>query len=49
MMATLGARERGGEDWVNLLQEADPRFKLKSVTMSPPNTAVGVLEIVWEE
>ena len=49
MMATLGARERGTDDWINMLKAVDSRFKLTSVKYTPPYTAVGVLEIGWEE
>lgn len=36
------------DDWVQLLKDADPRYKLLNVTM-PPGSLLGLIEVGWEE
>lgn len=47
MLGLLNATERDVEGWHELFQEADPRFKVKTISMTPPGL-MGIIEVVWE-
>jgi hypothetical protein len=46
MQLCANAKERTREDWVALFAAADSRFKLERV-ISPPHSALSVIEVVW--
>ena len=47
MKELLNAKERTSEDWKQLFQEADPRFKLISIK-KPPASELSIVEFCWE-
>lgn len=47
MMGFMNSKERDRIDWIELLNEADPGFVLKSVK-TPPKSELSLVEIVWE-
>ena len=46
MMTYFGSRERGEEDWKNILGEADQRFQLRNVVKPGPG-ANDIIVIEW--
>lgn len=48
MLALLNATERDKEGWYELFKEADPRFKVQCISMTPPGL-MGIIEVGWEE
>lgn len=48
MLSLLNATERDRQGWHKLFEEADPRFKVKSISMTPPGL-MGIIEVVWED
>ena len=44
----LNAKERSAEDWVQLFQEADPRFRLTQIN-KPELSELSIIEFSWEE
>ena len=47
MKQNFNSKERDADEWAELLQNSDPRFKLKGIRCSP-GSILSVLEIVWE-
>ena len=47
MLMTYNAKEREKEEWNNLFQEADPRFKLLGASQ-PPGYDLWNIELCWE-
>lgn len=47
MMTLFNAREREMEDWIQLFEKADNRFKFKSA-QKPDIGTMGVMIAVWE-
>lgn len=43
MLAFFGAKERTFEDWIDLVKEASPNFKINYIGI--PST---VIDLVWE-
>ena len=48
MLTHCNALERELDDWNALITAADPRFKVKNVSL-PPGSALSFIEIVFEE
>lgn len=48
MNTIFNSKERTRDDWVALLNQADSRFKLKSI-VTPPHASLSVIEVVWDE
>lgn len=46
MLAVLNSRERSAEEWNDLIQSADTRFKLAKI-IQPPWANQGILAVVW--
>ena len=47
MLALFNAPERDRDGWHALFHNADPRFKVQSINMTPPGL-MGIIEVVWE-
>ncbi|KAI8949865.1 S-adenosyl-L-methionine-dependent methyltransferase [Xylaria longipes] len=47
MNTVFNSKERTRDDWIALLNQADSRFKLKSI-VTPPHASLSVIEIVWD-
>jgi hypothetical protein len=48
MMTLFNAREREKDDWIQLFEEADARFKIVDAKKFDVGTS-GVLTAVWED
>ena len=48
MMTLFNGRDREEDDWVQLLRQADPRYKFISATRPPVGT-MGVMEVLWKD
>ena len=48
MKQLLNAKERSAEDWIQLFQEADPRFLLAQIS-KPQLSELSIIEFSWEE
>ena len=46
MMTLFNARDRERTDWIQLLRDADPRFKFVDAK-KPRVGTMGVLEVIW--
>ena len=47
MLAMANSKERDRQDWIELLKEADPRFKLIGI-QTPPKSELSMVEVIWE-
>lgn len=47
MLELLNARERGEDDYAELFQRADPRFKFLGVR-TPKGCRMSIMEAVWQ-
>ena len=47
MMTLFNGREREKSDWIKLLQDADPRFKLIDAK-DPALGTLGMIHAVWD-
>ena len=47
MLSICNARERDTEDWRQVFEDADPRFKVLRV-FTPSGSALGIIDVVWE-
>ena len=47
MKELLNAKERDAEAWAALFEAADPRYKLKSISV-PTGAKLAIIEAVWE-
>lgn len=48
MLSLLNATERDEEGWHELFKEADPRFRVQRIGMTPPGL-MGIIEVVWDD
>ena len=48
MKHTFNSKERDADDWLQLLQVADTRFKLKEIRASP-GSFLSVIDVIWED
>lgn len=48
MLELFNSKEREKDDWVRLLKEADPRFKLLDIKQ-PPRSKLSFIEVIWRE
>lgn len=46
MMVMLNAKERDRQAWIDLFKAADERFEVQSIG-TPPDSALGIIEVVW--
>ena len=46
MMGVLNSKERAQEDWVQLFERADSRFKVKGF-VKPPGAAISIIEVMF--
>ena len=47
MKQNFNGKERDKDDWLALIQSADPRFRLSNVK-SPAGSLLSIIECVWE-
>lgn len=47
MLTVRNSRERDREDWIQIFNEADPRFRFVDAWV-PEGAALGIVEVVWE-
>lgn len=47
MLGLLNATERDAEGWHELFQEADPRFKVTDIKMTPPGL-MAIIVVEWQ-
>ncbi len=47
MKELLNAKERTSEDWKQLFNDADPRFRLIQIK-KPPASELSIIEFAWE-
>ena len=47
MLAFQNAQERTANDWKNLLQSADPRYKLTRL-VQPAQSSLAIVEATWD-
>jgi len=47
MLALLNAKERSDEDWIDLLAQADPRYKYLG-HVQPHGSRMSIMEAVWD-
>ena len=47
LWGSQNALERSAGDWVKLLADADPRFKVESVNI-PPKSKLALISVVWD-
>jgi hypothetical protein len=48
MLALFNSRERDGDDWKELVEKADPRFRLESAKQQAPDSPSGIIVVNWE-
>lgn len=48
MLGLQNGQERTQNDWVALLRDADPQFKLTRV-VKPPKSYLAIIEVTWVE
>ena len=47
MKEIQNAKERDGEDWAQLFQSEDPRFRFRGIK-NPPESTLAIIEASWE-
>lgn len=47
MQICANAKERSRDDWVALLNAADERFEIESIT-TPEHSALSIIEVIWK-
>jgi hypothetical protein len=48
MLTLFNSRERDVDDWKELVEKADPRFKLESAKQQAPESPSGIMIVSWE-
>jgi 6-hydroxytryprostatin B O-methyltransferase len=46
MKQQFNAKERSADDWKDLFEQADERFRLNRI-INPPGSILAVIEFVW--
>lgn len=47
MLTLFDAREREENDWIELLQKADPQFRNIKI-WTPEGVAMAIIEVIWD-